>query len=262
MMLSCRASRNCPTSLKELAFRNGTELTHARWDSDVKLLVEDLRPYLEKPATAAVAMQPTLDQSSAATVRSTPPDDDRRLLRRSLWAVGGAAVMAGGVSIFGFHLLQDRPTVQSHTLAAAQTPPATETPRRSDNITAPALVAAKPSVKPADEPDKLGSSGSSGRGGKGRRCESRRCERRRTKAASAARAASARAAAARREAEEKRRREELERSAQRAEEQRKRDEEDRRIAQEQAERKRLAAEQAAAARMFAEIAAAVIGSRR
>ena len=32
-----------PDVLKELAFRNGTELTHARWDSDVKLLIEDLR---------------------------------------------------------------------------------------------------------------------------------------------------------------------------------------------------------------------------
>ena len=57
-----------PDVLKELAFRNGTELTHARWDSDVKLLIEDLRPYLETPATAAVATQPTRDQSSAATV--------------------------------------------------------------------------------------------------------------------------------------------------------------------------------------------------
>ena len=254
------SAQELPESLKELAFRNGTELTHARWDSDVKLLIEDLRPYLEKPATAALALQPTLDELSVATARSTPPDDDRRLLRRSLWAVGGAAVMAGGVSIFGFHLLQDRPTVQSHTLAAAQTPPATETPRRSDNITAPALVAAKPSVKPADEPDKPDPAAAQAEAAKA--AAAKAAAARAATEAAAARAASARAAAARREAEEARMREELERSAQRAEEQRKRDEEDRRIAQEQAERKRLAAEQAAAARMLAEIAAAVIGSRR
>ena len=78
-----------PDVLKELAFRNGTELTHARWDSDVKLLVEDLRPYLETPATAAAATQPTRDQSSAATVPSTPPGHDRRPTSRSLWAAGG-----------------------------------------------------------------------------------------------------------------------------------------------------------------------------
>ena len=34
-----------PDVLKELAFRNGTELTHARWDSDVKLLSQDVHGY-------------------------------------------------------------------------------------------------------------------------------------------------------------------------------------------------------------------------
>ena len=76
--------QDLPDVLKELAFRNGTELTHARWDSDVKLLIEDLRPYLETPTTAAVATQPTRDQSSAATVPSTPPGHDRRPTSRSL----------------------------------------------------------------------------------------------------------------------------------------------------------------------------------
>jgi hypothetical protein len=36
-----------PEDLKELAFRNGVELTHARWDSDVQLLVNALRPYVQ-----------------------------------------------------------------------------------------------------------------------------------------------------------------------------------------------------------------------
>ena len=252
--------QDLPDALKELAFRNGTELTHVRWDSDVKLLIEDLRPYLEKPATAALVSQPTRDSSSVAAARSTPPDNDRRVFRRSLWRGGGAAVIAGGVSIFGYHLLQDRPTAQNHTLAAAQTSPATETQRRSDNITAAPLVAAKPSVKPADEPDKLDPAAAQAEAAKA--VAAKAAAARAATEAAAARAASARAAAARKDAEEARRREELERSAQRAEEQRKRDEEDRRIAQEQAERQRLAAEQAAAARMFADIAAAVIGSRR
>jgi len=34
-----------PDVLKELAFRNGTELTHARCDSDVKLLSQDVHGY-------------------------------------------------------------------------------------------------------------------------------------------------------------------------------------------------------------------------
>ncbi len=136
-----------PDVLKELAFRNGTELTHARWDSDVKLLVEDLRPYLETPATAAVATQPTRDQSSAATVPSTPPGHDRRPTSRSLWAVGGVVVVVSGVSIFGYHLWQDPPAAQASTVAAVQAPPATEAQRRPDNTPAAQLVAAKPTAE-------------------------------------------------------------------------------------------------------------------
>ena len=107
-----------PDVLKELAFRNGTELTHARWDSDVKLLVEDLRPYLETPATAAVATQPTRDQSSAAIAPSTPPAHDRRPTSRSLWAMGGVVVVVSGVSIFGYHLWQDPPAAQASTVGS------------------------------------------------------------------------------------------------------------------------------------------------
>lgn len=36
-----------PDDLKDLAFRNAVELTHARWKSDVQVLVQALRPYLQ-----------------------------------------------------------------------------------------------------------------------------------------------------------------------------------------------------------------------
>jgi hypothetical protein len=36
-----------PEDLKDLAFRNGVELTHARWDSDVQVLVKALQPYVQ-----------------------------------------------------------------------------------------------------------------------------------------------------------------------------------------------------------------------
>ena len=35
-----------PDDLKDLAYRNGCELTHARWMSDVQLLIKALRPYV------------------------------------------------------------------------------------------------------------------------------------------------------------------------------------------------------------------------
>ncbi|MGA9717512.1 MAG: toll/interleukin-1 receptor domain-containing protein [Acidobacteriaceae bacterium] len=36
-----------PPDLQELAYRNAVELTHARWKSDVQLLIRALRPYLD-----------------------------------------------------------------------------------------------------------------------------------------------------------------------------------------------------------------------
>lgn len=40
-------AEDLPQDLKELAFRNGVELTHARWNSDVQVLVKALRPYVQ-----------------------------------------------------------------------------------------------------------------------------------------------------------------------------------------------------------------------
>src|SRR5215212_8467679 len=40
-------AEDLPEDLKELAFRNGVGLTHARWDSDVQVLVKALRPYVQ-----------------------------------------------------------------------------------------------------------------------------------------------------------------------------------------------------------------------
>ena len=42
-----------PDDLKELAFRNSVELTHARWNSDVQLLISALMPYVDAPSAPA-----------------------------------------------------------------------------------------------------------------------------------------------------------------------------------------------------------------
>ena len=49
-----------PDDLKDLAFRNSVELTHARWDSDVELLIAALRRYVDPsgPTAAAAAAAP------------------------------------------------------------------------------------------------------------------------------------------------------------------------------------------------------------
>jgi len=42
-------SEQLPDDLKELAFRNALELTHARWKSDVQVLIRALQPYMGAP---------------------------------------------------------------------------------------------------------------------------------------------------------------------------------------------------------------------
>jgi hypothetical protein len=39
-----------PEEIRELAYRNSVELTHARWKSDVQVLIHALNPYLEEAA--------------------------------------------------------------------------------------------------------------------------------------------------------------------------------------------------------------------
>ena len=50
-----------PPDLAELAFRNGIELSHARWDSDVQLLIKALEPYVQ-----ARRVEPESETASAA----------------------------------------------------------------------------------------------------------------------------------------------------------------------------------------------------
>jgi TIR domain len=243
--------QDLPDALKELAFRNGTELTHARWDSDVKSLIEDLKPYLESTAPAAIAAQPARDPSPA--VPQWTPAGGSRPPSRSLWAAGAAVVVVAGFSMFGYPLWQDRPAARDRTLAAAQAVPGPEAQRRPENTVAgptvaTSAIAATPAPKAAAESGRLDPTAAQAEAAK-------------IAAAKAAAESAARAAAARRAAEEKRR-QEAERSAQLAEEQRRRDEEARRIALEQAEKNRIAAEQAAAARVFVDIANAVIGGKQ
>jgi hypothetical protein len=163
------------------------------------------------------------------------------------------------MSIAGYHLMQGRPAAQSHTLAVAPAPAATQTQRPPEH-TAPPPVVAKVPPDAADETHKLDPAAAQAEAAKV--AAAKAAVARAAGEAAAARAASARAAAARKDADEARRRAEIERATQLAEEQRKRDDDARRIALAQAEQQRIAAEQAAAARMFTDIATAVLGSRQ
>lgn len=53
-----------PEDLQELAFRNAVELTHARWKSDVQVLLQALRPHIDAPTPVT----PAAPQQSASVI--------------------------------------------------------------------------------------------------------------------------------------------------------------------------------------------------
>ena len=93
-----------PEALKDLAFRNSVEITHARWNSDVQLLTKALAPYVAPtastdttPVHATVSVQLPPPTAPAGKQRSTRPS--------SAPLVAGivvAAVLALGVIAFLF----------------------------------------------------------------------------------------------------------------------------------------------------------------
>ena len=80
-----------PPDLADLAYRNGVELSHARWDSDVQLLIKALEPYVQARRSdlgrdaGSGASGPAALSSSAASLSSA-----------SLPAAAPPATTAGG----------------------------------------------------------------------------------------------------------------------------------------------------------------------
>jgi len=106
-----------PDELKDLAYRNGVELTHARWASDVKLLIAALMPYVDA-APSAPEPGPTV-----------PPPPSTPTPSRKLWwlLLPTAALAVGGVA----YALRDRaaPAAPLRTAEpAASAAPATAPP--------------------------------------------------------------------------------------------------------------------------------------
>ena len=64
-----------PEDVKELAYRNAVELTHARWKSDVEVLIRALRPYMGGAGTESRAPeQPSPVVAKAANSAGRRPD--------------------------------------------------------------------------------------------------------------------------------------------------------------------------------------------
>lgn len=88
------SAEDLPDDLKELAFRNAVELTHARWDSDVQVLVKALQPYIQVEAKATDSSKPTVPVETPVRKKSS-----RKAV--AIW------VTLSIVALGGFILLQE-----------------------------------------------------------------------------------------------------------------------------------------------------------
>jgi hypothetical protein len=65
-----------PADLQELAYRNAVELIHARWKSDVQVLIQALRPHMEASGEEVSSQEATrlaTGLTQKAVVEATPP---------------------------------------------------------------------------------------------------------------------------------------------------------------------------------------------
>ena len=118
-----------PEALTDLAFRNSVELNHARWSSDVQLLITALLPYVDASSQPAVSARNGATSEAAGTVDTAPtrssvvvPKDPEAppragsAIRWPRFALGAAAVMVA--AWLGFFIWQRMELADSKTKAA------------------------------------------------------------------------------------------------------------------------------------------------
>ncbi|HEY0797204.1 MAG TPA: hypothetical protein VGD64_15640, partial [Acidisarcina sp.] len=96
-----------PDDLKDLCYRNSVELCHARWNSDVALLIKALKPYVT--STAANEQQPV---HATVSVQLPPPHPAQDAVAPAakkpfspaiLAAAAGALIVVAALAWFGVH---------------------------------------------------------------------------------------------------------------------------------------------------------------
>ena len=121
-----------PENLKDLAYRNSVEITHARWNSDVQLLTTALAKYVApsaatdtEPVHATVSVQ--LPPPSASSEASPTPRPSSLPL---ILGVAAAVVVALGIVLY----LVLKPTPAQDPLAGIWTNPAPEAQNGIDKL--------------------------------------------------------------------------------------------------------------------------------
>jgi hypothetical protein len=127
-----------PDDLKDLAYRNGVELTHSRWDSDVQLLTKALQPYVQKAAP------PTPPPAAQPPTRPPPGSPEPRKAgegksRKRIIGVGLVTVVIAVIGV-GF-AMRDHRSAPSDSAAVV---PAAAEPAGGNADSASSLAAAAP----------------------------------------------------------------------------------------------------------------------
>jgi len=117
-------SDQLPEDLGELAYRNGLELTHARWDSDVEVLVKALQRHVKEEGVVAEQKSGASSAAPRSEAHAKLPPLAPVKNRGSLVAIG--LVAAAGVA-FGLYMSMHR----SPTPDAGRTPAAVTAPPQS-----------------------------------------------------------------------------------------------------------------------------------
>lgn len=138
-----------PPDLQELAYRNGLEITHPRWDSDVEVLVKALHRHIrsEAPAPEPTTRPAPAPPRSAAPANVSPVVPAQKK-PRGLLALGAVAAV---VVVLGLFLWMHR----SATTDAGRTPaPVLVTMPAQSQTQQPALAQANhaPEQPPASQP--------------------------------------------------------------------------------------------------------------
>ena len=77
-MRACRTLISFPTTSRTLAYRNSVEISHARWNSDVQLLIAALKQYVTtSTATETQPVHATVSVQLPPPVSSEPAQHHR-----------------------------------------------------------------------------------------------------------------------------------------------------------------------------------------
>lgn len=128
-----------PQDLGELAYRNGLELTHARWDSDVEVLVKALQRHVKEEGAAPERASRAVPAAPRSVAPAKVPQVMPVRNRGSLVAVGLVAV--AGVAFGLFTWMHRSQATDASRTAVSVTPPAQSQPQQP---------AVSPPSKPAE----------------------------------------------------------------------------------------------------------------